>query len=181
MAANQELLDAAQAAMERGDQEEAGLLLLRALPAGGLDRLSTRERQLAFTAALCLGSVGRLSEAVEILLAVGEAGRAAELLEDAGREAEAQRIRERWLAVSDAGAERSFAEGAKAEASGRLEDALSAYLEAGAHGAAGRVEERLGRQAEAIELYERAGWYYRIQDGYVVEFFLEEETAEDGG
>ncbi len=141
------------------DFERAAMLLLRGLKVGPGRRLNPQEHQRAFCAAMFLGQAGRVREAIELMVNLGERQRAAELMRSAGAPKPGEQLHG---ALDEAEVTRlaSQARGRALERRGDLASALKAYLEGDAQAEAGRVAEALGRAGQAAEIYERAGLYF---------------------
>lgn len=152
---------------------EAGELLFASLevPVAKVVSLDPARKRLALNAAVCFARHGDVSRAVELFVALGERGRAAELLRRAGNHVEAARIAEGQPvlnpAAAPAGAQRVTLAGAqRLETEGRFESALEAFIALRRSADAARMAQRLGRHAQAAELYIEGGLAFQAAGAY---------------
>jgi len=151
---------------------EAADLTLRSLgvreaEVGGLqgDR-----RKLALRAAICLSHAGQARRSADMFLALGEAPRAIEVLQKAGDHVGAARIQasaQKGRPVPASGdapppgspGSMSLDWARRLEESGKLDQAVTAYVELKRLGDAGRVARKLGHLGDAAHFFGEAGLY----------------------
>jgi len=173
--------DAARAFGSARKPREGAELLLSSLgvqPAQ-VGQLDAAMKKRALMAAILFGKAGDAERAVELFLGLGERARAVDALRRAGDHLRAARIEalpsgefaaaaivsalrpgpaaSAMPAVGDAASE-------KLEATGKLQAALEAFLALNRFGDAARVARKLGRTAEAAQLYGDAGMPYEAAE-----------------
>jgi tetratricopeptide (TPR) repeat protein len=170
-------LEAAAVLARCARHEEAGQLLLSTLGVAPEEvmTLPAEGRKRARMAASYLSRAAEPTLAITLFVALGERGRAAELLERMGDLLSAQRVREgasyqqpqrpRAAPTSAAGAEsatdaRALERIQKLEREGKLEVAAQVYVQMQRHADAGRVFAAMGQLLAAGESFERAKMPY---------------------
>lgn len=172
---------AAQAYFQAGEVEEAARVLVsvgRFLEAGQVlahslgalpkdpSLIDAEKRRWAQKAAVCFARAGDAKTSVDLLLAIGDRLRAAEVLERFGDRAGAARI----LATTKGGAAHHQGGAAgpqspllaaqRLEAAGHFDEAASAYIRLKRPADAARCQRALGQLQQAGELYLEAGQIY---------------------
>ncbi|MGQ0507389.1 MAG: protein kinase domain-containing protein [Myxococcaceae bacterium] len=159
---------------------EAGQLLINALGVAPAEvrKLPPEKKKLALMAAVCLGRAGETLTAVELMVALDERARAADLLQKSGDPVGAARLlaapsSKLASALGDpaqrsvGGAAISLQSVQALEGRGKLEPALQGYVQLRQYGHAARMARQLGRVAEAANLHAEAGQPYEAAQAYL--------------
>jgi eukaryotic-like serine/threonine-protein kinase len=163
--------------------QEAGQVLLRSIEYDPRNKPDANQRKIALKAAICFSRGRDVRQAVELFLAIGERGRAVQLLQEMGDFVNASRLEadptgqtallgyEKEKSVPAEAA--ASVEGARnLERAGKLESAMEAYARLKQWPNAARLAQRLGQTekaarffAEAGQPFEAAACFHELPDG----------------
>ncbi|MCP4603221.1 MAG: serine/threonine protein kinase [Proteobacteria bacterium] len=166
--------EAARLLSNAGKPGDAGRLILSRLKIQPeqMNRLNAEQRKLAYLAATFLAKSDNKDLAVEIFMALGERGRAADILERAGDLLGAQHIRDGRAKMNEpahptsaqihavGGAAYSRLSAQRLEREGKFELAIKAYVQLKQYGESARILKSLHRSAEAANMYAEGGQPY---------------------